>query len=204
MGDTISILFSGGLLCLSWEGCGPQEQHLVQETGGQSGSEVTTPANIHLHPRGGLRVRYCSRGNTGLFKCVFLNQTFYILTKEIVTFSTFSGPKIHAHSLISLCCKINVEFVISTLELVDICIWRWWCWLKKKQRKSNSSLCKVSVPVWWPCPWCWSQHRPLSTCCTSAGRSPAIFPANLHVTYFMRCVNKGFTFHIKCVIPYAF
>ena len=88
VGDTISILFSGGLLCLGWEGCGPQEQHLVQETGGQPGSGVTTPVNIHLHLRGGLRVKYCSRGNTGLFKwhCFFVSWTFQNLTREMRTF----------------------------------------------------------------------------------------------------------------------
>lgn len=63
---TISILFSGGLLCLGWEGLGPQEPN-GSGNRGQWGSGVTTPTYIHLHPCGGLRVKYCSRWGISQF-----------------------------------------------------------------------------------------------------------------------------------------
>lgn len=58
--------------------------------GGQSGSEVTTLANIYLHPHRGLRVQYCSRSNTALFKCLFFSES-NICAKENCYFYQIFG-----------------------------------------------------------------------------------------------------------------
>lgn len=163
VGDTISILFSGGLLCLGWGGCGPQEQHLVQETVGAVG---VRGHNTSEHPFTSLRrpeseVLFQGQTQACLSQTCPAVQHFQMLkTKELF------HPLLHfshvAPSFSSLFCKANENFHKFKARNFHtwIMMWRLWYWLKKNMRASSSGLVQVSVPVWRLCPWCWSQRSP--------------------------------------------
>lgn len=111
VGDTISILFSGGLLCLGWGGCGPQEQHLVQETVGAVG---VRGHNTSEHPftssrRPESEVLFQGQTQACLSQTCPAVQHFQMLkTKELF------HPLLHfshvAPSFSSLFCKANENF----------------------------------------------------------------------------------------------
>lgn len=110
-------------------------------------------------------VKYCSKGNTALFKfdmSCFVNQTFDI-------FIAFHCLKKNINFL-PLHCKENVNFR-------NFKVWNIGAMYAESVVVRDLRPFKVSLPAWWPCPWCWTQLAPLSTCCTSSKQACLILTA---------------------------
>lgn len=129
---TISILFSGGLLCLGWEGLGPQEPN-GSGNRGQSGSGVTTPTYIHLHPCGGLRVKYCSRRGISQFTSWYMCRWRKNKIAKLITFDWLMNAHFHFTILSPVC----LFHLFKSRHLVHLYLW-----------VAAEGFFKVSSPVW--------------------------------------------------------
>lgn len=132
---TISILFSGGLLCLGWEGLGPQEPHLVQETGGGRGQRSQHRCTfIYVHVEAWewtivpgeafphFRQWYILHGykNSKSHHIWLMNEHFHYITDLHV-----SAPQVEKSCVCSHVCAAARGLLTVSSPVSGLCPWSW-------------------------------------------------------------------------------